>query len=146
MATRHFRTWVAVALGFLTMVTVSMAPANEPINWQRARELLRREQQGQTLTPEEQAYRNRAKQQRRLQAQAAGQVPTPRETTGLVPLTDMGDGLYKEQAGGLVWTREDLGSDGTHPSPIGRQKVANLLLTFFKTDANAKQWFVKPKS
>ena len=39
--------------------------------------------------------------------------------------------------------REDLVGDGTHPSDSGRKKVAELLLEFFKTDANAKTWFVK---
>jgi lysophospholipase L1-like esterase len=45
---------------------------------------------------------------------------------------------------GLVWKREDLvGTDGTHPSMKGRQKVAELLLKFLKTDPYAKTWFVK---
>ena len=55
------------------------------------------------------------------------------------------DGIKPRQGDGLVWTRGDLGADGTHPSPTGRQKVADLLLTFFKTDASTKPWFVKPK-
>ena len=55
------------------------------------------------------------------------------------------DGIKPRPTDGLVWTRDDLGPDGTHPSTTGRRKVANMLLTFFKTDANAKQWFVKPK-
>lgn len=99
MATQHFRRYMAAILVFVTMVMVSVTLANEPIDWQKARELLRREQQGQTLTAEEQVYLNRAKQQR-LQAQA-GQVPPAKETTGLVPLTDLGEGVYKEQPGGL---------------------------------------------
>jgi hypothetical protein len=55
------------------------------------------------------------------------------------------DGTKPRQSDGLVWNHEDLGPDGTHPSPAGRQKVAGMLLTFFKTDANTKLWFVKPK-
>jgi len=55
-----------------------------------------------------------------------------------------GDGVKPRQSDGLVWTREDLGPDGTHPSDSGRAKVADLLLTFFKTDPNTKQWFLKP--
>jgi lysophospholipase L1-like esterase len=43
----------------------------------------------------------------------------------------------------LIWTREDLAGDGTHPSPSGQQKVADSLLRFFKTDATAKTWFGK---
>jgi hypothetical protein len=55
------------------------------------------------------------------------------------------DGIKPRQSDGLVWLREDLGPDGTHPSPSGRQKVAEMLLTFFKTDPTAKQWFVRPQ-
>jgi hypothetical protein len=42
---------------------------------------------------------------------------------------------------GLVWTCQDVIADGTHPSPSGRQKVAQLLLKFFATNATAKRWF-----
>jgi hypothetical protein len=42
-----------------------------------------------------------------------------------------------------VWERQDLAADGTHPSERGRKKVAEMLLTFFKTDPNTKNWFVK---
>ncbi|MCX5676608.1 MAG: hypothetical protein NTX87_16530 [Planctomycetota bacterium] len=55
-----------------------------------------------------------------------------------------GDGLVPRKADGLVWKREDLAGDGTHPSPgSGREKVARLLLEFVKTDATAKAWFSK---
>ncbi len=52
----------------------------------------------------------------------------------------------KPRSDGLVWTCQDLRpTDGTHPSePIGAQKVAGLLLNFFKTDETAKSWFLKP--
>jgi hypothetical protein len=53
------------------------------------------------------------------------------------------DGTTPRKADGLVYSREDLGPDGTHPSPSGRVKVANLLLEFFKTDSLAKTWFAK---
>jgi hypothetical protein len=33
--------------------------------------------------------------------------------------------------------------DRGHPSPTGGQKVANLLLEFFKADAHAKTWFAE---
>ena len=52
-----------------------------------------------------------------------------------------GDGLKPRQADGLVWKREDLREDGTHPSATtGREKVAQQLLAFLKTDPTAK-WF-----
>jgi hypothetical protein len=54
------------------------------------------------------------------------------------------DGLTPRKSDGLVWERNDLvAADGTHPSPSGRQKVADQLLRFFKTDPYAKTWFVK---
>jgi hypothetical protein len=56
------------------------------------------------------------------------------------------DGVKGRKVDGLVWTREDLGDDGTHPSPSGRRKVAELLMRFFKTDPTAKGWFVKGAS
>jgi lysophospholipase L1-like esterase len=53
------------------------------------------------------------------------------------------DGTKGRAAGDLVYKREDLGGDGTHPSQSGRQKVAELLLRFFKADPYAKGWFLK---
>jgi hypothetical protein len=43
----------------------------------------------------------------------------------------------------LKWAREDVANDGTHPSPSGQKKVADLLLRHFKTDPTAKNWFLK---
>ncbi len=54
-----------------------------------------------------------------------------------------GDGMKPRSSDGLIWERSDLVGDGTHPSDSGRQKVADMLLKFFKTDENAKTWFVK---
>ena len=52
------------------------------------------------------------------------------------------DGL-KGRSDSLVWKREDLGPDGTHPSILGREKVAKLLLDFLKHDPTSRPWFVK---
>jgi len=54
------------------------------------------------------------------------------------------DGTRPRADDGLVWRREDLGADGTHPSTSGRQKVARMLLDLFKTNADARQWFSGP--
>jgi len=54
------------------------------------------------------------------------------------------DGTTPRQSDHMVWLREDLGNDGTHPSTSGRQKVAQMLLDFFKADPNARPWFLKP--
>lgn len=52
------------------------------------------------------------------------------------------DGTTARKADGLTWNREDFVSDGVHPSPSGRRKVADMLLTFFKTDSLTATWFV----
>jgi hypothetical protein len=54
------------------------------------------------------------------------------------------DGLTARKTDQLVWERKDFAGDGTHPSDNGRQKVADMLLNFFKTDANTNTWFAKP--
>jgi lysophospholipase L1-like esterase len=53
------------------------------------------------------------------------------------------DGVNPRQSDKLVYNREDLASDGTHPSQAGRQKVAYVMLEFFKNDPLAKSWFLK---
>jgi hypothetical protein len=51
----------------------------------------------------------------------------------------------KGRKDGLVWTCADVrSSDGTHPSPSGQLKIAQLLLKFFTTDATARPWFTAP--
>ena len=50
----------------------------------------------------------------------------------------------KGRKDGMVFLREDLADDGLHPSVKGQEKVAELMMHFFKTDAAAKPWFVTP--
>jgi hypothetical protein len=46
---------------------------------------------------------------------------------------------------GLTWICPgDYNTDGTHPSLTGRQKVANLLFSFFTTDSTSVPWFLTP--
>jgi hypothetical protein len=52
------------------------------------------------------------------------------------------DGTTPRKDDGLTWLAEDISSDGIHPSEVGRKKVADQLLKFFKSDPNAKTWFV----
>ena len=101
MTKKPFHTGSAIALWLLTAVLVPMALANDPIDWQRAGELRRREQQGQTLNQEERAYLERAKQQRRLQDASRRTAAGPEKPRGWSHSRKWGTGLYKEQTGGL---------------------------------------------
>jgi hypothetical protein len=57
---------------------------------------------------------------------------------------DWANGLLP-RSDGLVWTCQDIQSDGTHPSnPAGRQKDSNLMMNFFKTDDTTPPWFLAP--
>jgi hypothetical protein len=54
------------------------------------------------------------------------------------------DGMKGRKSDGITWLKDDLvDRDRTHPSDTGREKVANMLLTFLKTDPTAKGWFLK---
>ena len=53
------------------------------------------------------------------------------------------DGMKSRKDGQVIWKREDLGPDGTHPSMLGREKVARLLMAFLKSDPTAKPWFCR---
>jgi Cu/Ag efflux protein CusF len=48
-----------------------------------------------------------------------------------------------KRADGLTYEESDFAGDGTHPAPAGQRKVADHLMHFFKTDATAKEWFVR---
>ncbi|HET7856550.1 MAG TPA: hypothetical protein VFL41_08845 [Gaiellaceae bacterium] len=52
------------------------------------------------------------------------------------------DGL-RGRKDGLTWECQDVEMDGTLPSKSGVQKVAQLLLQFFKSDPTARPWFVR---
>jgi len=51
------------------------------------------------------------------------------------------DGARPRPDDGLVWLPGDVERDGMHPSVSGRDKVARLLLDFFKTNPLAQPWF-----
>ena len=57
------------------------------------------------------------------------------------------DGVNPRKSDGLVWKREDLARDGTHPSrSVAAPKAAKMLLKFFKTDPTSKGWFLSAKA
>lgn len=51
------------------------------------------------------------------------------------------NGTKGRKVDGLVYSPEDFAGDGTHPGDSGARKVADLLLTFLKSDPTAKLWF-----
>src|SRR5258705_3237501 len=51
------------------------------------------------------------------------------------------DGLTP-RSDGLTWACADFQPDGTHPSDSGREKVAQALLQFVRTEPTAASWYV----
>lgn len=104
--------------GFAALCFVAALPAADeaPIDMNRLRPIIQKKQRGEALTPEEQAYAEKAMQARRAgllgqgKAPAPGQPPNrptpsaskgpPVDTSALVPLTDM-TAPYKGEDGGL---------------------------------------------
>ncbi len=54
------------------------------------------------------------------------------------------DGETPRPSDSLQWFCADFGTDGTHPSPSGRQKVAAEVEEFFKTSPYTTPWFLAP--
>jgi len=76
----------------------------QPVDWDRARTLLQRQKNGETLSPEDQKYLDEAK---RIHDQGGGpggqtqnQQPPPPPPQNLIPLTEL-TGKYQDQDGGL---------------------------------------------
>ena len=89
------------------------------------------------LNPEPYAYESGFAVKWLVQERIEGKLAGPWLAWGPYLWTDG----TKGRRDGLVWTCQDVRSDGTHPSPSGQQKVAQLLLKFFSTSATAKRWF-----
>src|SRR5690242_16904999 len=100
---------IAIALVLWSLAaTWGQVPTSQPIDWNHARELHQRSQRGEQLSPQDRAYLERAIAQRqgrgstRPTAAAPAPRPAPRESLGLVPLSDMTAAQeYKGQRGGL---------------------------------------------
>lgn len=103
------------------LVPVHAQSTNEPIDFQRARALLKRRQSGETLTPAEKAYLERA-----LAARAAGAGPQAlnqrKPPERLIPLCDMSAAdRYEGEDGGLYG-----GGQNTPPEPHRKAALAQL--------------------
>jgi hypothetical protein len=94
------------------------------------------------LNPEPYAYESAFAARWLIQDQMKGDARSPILLWGRYLWAD---GTTPRKPDGLVWKREDLATDGVHPTMAGREKVAKLLLDFFTSDPLAKGWFVGVK-
>ena len=101
------------------------------------------------LNPEPHAYESALAVKWIIARQIAGQPelnfdPTKGEVR--VPWLAWGPYLWADgvrgRKDGLIYVRDDLGPDGTHPSTSGREKVAKQLLAFLKSDPTSRPWFL----
>ena len=105
MQARLFR-FLSIALLLVCGFGIAFAQ-DDKIDWTRAKELHRRAQQGEKLTAEDQAYYERAKAAQaagkgpREEGRGNGQALVAADTSALVPLTELGEGKYKGEIGGL---------------------------------------------
>jgi len=103
-----------------------------------------------TLNPEPYAYQSGFAVKWLIEEQLAGSAALnfdPGNGPVMAPWLSWGPYLWADgltpRSDGLTWACDDFqSSDGTHPTTSGRNKVAGLLLDFFKTDPTTAPWFV----
>jgi len=109
-----------------------------------------------TLNPEPFAYQTGFSVKWLIESQIrqmSGQPPVPNVNVGSLdydtsaPWLAWGPYLWAQdinsiRSDGFYYERADFEADGTHPSPIGEQKIANLMLHFFFNAPTAKCWFL----
>lgn len=117
--------WLSAGSALQGQSTTDIAP----IDWNKAKELYRRSQQGGSLSAEEQSYLDRAKEIRRRAASAdGGGRPSPgnqrKAPDHLTPLSDMSaSDRYEEEDGGLYG-----GGLNTPPPALLKQAREQLAL------------------
>jgi hypothetical protein len=102
-----------------------------------------------TLNPEPYAYQSAFAVKWLIEEQLNGSAALnfdPAKGPVLAPWLSWGPYLWADgltpRSDGLTWICDDFQpTDGTHPSTSGRNKVAGLLLDFFKTDPTTARWF-----
>jgi hypothetical protein len=102
-----------------------------------------------TLNPEPYAYYSGWSVKRLIEDQINGDTSlTYSGASARVPWLAWGPYPWADgttpRSDGLIWLcPDDYISDGTHPSTLGRQKIASMLMQFFSTDATTIPWFLK---
>jgi hypothetical protein len=116
--------FAALLLGAISLFAQS---TNAPIDWDKAKQLYRREQRGEKLSPEEQAYLNKAKDARRGGGSRPGGAGNQRKAPeSLKPLTDMtAEDKYEGEDGGLY-------GKGSNEPPEALKKSADAALAQIK--------------
>lgn len=118
----------------LTLTLLAQQAPNDPIDYEKARGYLRREQTGQPpLTPEERAYLEKAKASRSGN-QKGGQTASSKAgatSIGATPLTDLTKD-YKGESGGLY------GNGGNEPPPALAEAAARSAKMITPLDATGK--------
>lgn len=98
-----------------------------------------------SLNPEPYAYQGGFSVKWLIEAQIQGDSSLD-FSAGKAPWMAWGPYLWADglsmRFDGLTWACSELATDGTHPSPTGQMKVAQMLLDFFKGDTTTRPWFV----
>src|SRR5437867_1185280 len=103
-----------------------------------------------SLNPEPYAYQSVFSAKWLIEEQLSGSAALnfdPGKGPVMAPWLSWGPYLWADgltpRSDGLTWACDDFQpTDGTHPSTSGRNKVAGLLLDFFKADPTTSRWFV----
>lgn len=97
------------------------------------------------LNPEPYAFQSAFSVRWTIEEQLRGRLQYDGDTPA-APWLAWGPYLWADgmnpRSDGLTWACADLSADGTHPSSAGRQKVAQALLSFVRTDPTAREWYL----
>lgn len=123
-------------------LTVLPSAAEDPLDQAKVRRIRQKDQKGEKLTPEEQAYYQRAKAARKqgdapnktAQGKKAPPADPPRASIGVVPLTDLdASHQYKGEDGGLY------GGGSNAPPPAHLAAALAAASKIQPLDADGKQ-------
>lgn len=138
---------VVAACGLVLAAACAWAQQPEAIDWQRARELFRRNQAGEKLSEADRAYLDRAIQARRQGQAPRGQMPkgaTPAAPPkDLKPLSDMtASDKYKGEDGGLYGGGSNTPPEGHLQAALAAAKSIAPLDAQGKPAADGKIGFI----